>query len=91
MAEKLLLKSDVEIAGTEVLPLEFDPDELVDDELHAAARMATLAAIDAQASVFVTCCKKTTRFLRWPEKATIQWRRTAGPQRLLRRTLEGSR
>ncbi|MHB1432775.1 MAG: hypothetical protein ACYCVZ_11745 [Streptosporangiaceae bacterium] len=86
MAEKLLLKSDVEIVGTEppLLP-EFEPEfELVDDELHAAARMATLAAIDAQASVFVTCCKKTTRFLRWPEKAAIQWRRTAGPQRLLR-------
>jgi hypothetical protein len=85
MAEKLLLKSDVEIVGTEVLPLELDPEfEVVDDELHAAARMATLAAIDVQASVFVTCCKKTTRFLRWPEKAAIQWRRTAGPQRLLR-------
>jgi hypothetical protein len=85
MAENVLLKSDVEIVGTEVLPLELDPEvELVDDELHAAARMATLAAIDAQASVFVTCCKKTTRFLRWPRKAAIQWRRTAGPQRLLR-------
>ncbi|MDA8320543.1 MAG: hypothetical protein M0030_12155 [Actinomycetota bacterium] len=84
MAENELLKSEVEIVGTEVLPLELDPEfEVVDDE-QAAARMATLAAIDVQASVFVTCCKKTTRFLRWPEKAAIQWRQAAGPQRLLR-------
>ncbi|HZE14221.1 MAG TPA: hypothetical protein VE197_00060 [Mycobacterium sp.] len=74
IAEKVLLKSDVEIVGTDppLLP-DFDPEfEVVDDELHAAARTATLAAIDAQASVLDTCCKKTTRFLRWPKKAAIQ-------------------
>ncbi len=54
IAENVLLKSDVEIVGTvALLDEELEPPD-GDDELHAAARTATLAAIDAQASVFVT-------------------------------------
>jgi hypothetical protein len=63
MAEKDALKFDAEIRGT--LTLELDPTlgVLSPGLVHAAAKMATVAAAVVQESFLVTRCKENPRFV----------------------------
>ena len=84
MAEKLLLKSDVEICGTgdRMLPPPLEPPRS-GMLLHAAATRAALAATATKATFLVTCCKETTRFFRPDEAAKFIGAGLRVPQRLL--------